>query len=92
LSWLLLSTSSSLGSTRPFSMGPVQPCRGASLPDQALLPRTQEETAWLGAPGLIPPVPRICAVTLDKSPPELLGLCVLISDEWLSPEHSEGQA
>lgn len=93
LSWLL-STSSFLGSTRPWwtMQGPVQPCRGASCPDQALLPRTQDKTAWLGAPGLILPVPRIWAVTLDRSPQELPGLCVLMSDERLSPENSEGQA
>lgn len=91
LSWLPLSTASSLGSSRPFSMDPVQPCKEASRPDQALLPRTQDETARLGAPRLVLSVPRIWAVTLDTSPQELPSLCVLSSDERLSPENSEGQ-
>lgn len=91
-SWPLLSMSCSLESGRPFNMCPVQPCEGASLPDQAPLPRTPEEAAWSGAPGLILPVPRICAVTVDKSSQELLGLRVPISDEPLRPENSEGQA
>lgn len=92
LSWPLLSTSSSLESARPFSLCPMRPCKGASHPGQAPLPRTPEEAAWSGALGLILPVPRICAVTVDRSSQELLGLRVLVSDEPLRPETSEGQA
>lgn len=88
LGWLPRSTS-----TQPLTTCPMQPRKGASFPDQTLLlPGTREEAAWRWVPGLIPPVPRICAVTLGKSFRESRDLRVLVSDGQMRPENSEGRA
>lgn len=90
---LPLSTSNSQESTWPLATCHMRPYKGASFPDQALLlSGPWEEAARSGGPGLIPPVPRIHAMTLGKSFRESSDLYVLVSDGHLRPENSEGWA